>query len=85
MKKQTFLHSSILVGPKMCAFIVIALLSVLNLRAQDPCNPTYPIAGLGQAYEQTFISGGAGAWNISLCGTTSPYLEKVYSFTVVSD
>ncbi len=59
---------------------IIVLLTALDLKAQDPCNPVYPIAGLGQAYQQTFAPNGSGAWTMTLCGASSSLIEKVYSF-----
>lgn len=69
-------------GKKLCALIVIILMTVFNLKAQDPCNPAYPIAGLGQAYQQTFINSGTGVWNMNFCGYSSSLYEKVYSINV---
>ena len=80
MKKQSNLFRFATDRKNLCALTVIVLLTVFNLQAQDPCNPVYPIAGLGQAYQQTFVTGGSGVWNDTLCGFSSSDNEKVYSF-----
>jgi len=65
----------------LCAITMVLIFTSFPLKAQDPCNPIYPIAGLGPAYQQTFEPNGTGIWNITLCGVNSSLIEKVYSFT----
>jgi fibronectin type 3 domain-containing protein len=80
MKSRLLLFKNFTIHVKIGLVIFIALFLIKAIKAQDPCNPTYPIAGLGSAYQQTFVTGGAGVWNTTLCGIASPYHEKVYSF-----
>lgn len=62
--------------------VLILYLTSIIAGAQDPCNPTYQIAGLGQSYLQTYVPDvGGGAWNsTSYCGNVSNGIEKVYLF-----
>lgn len=79
--KTEFLRSKVVAVWAMIGILIsILLFLTANLKAQDPCNPVYPIAGIGPAYQQTFVIGEAGVWNTPLCGITSTFNEKVYSF-----
>ena len=49
-----------------------------------PCSSITNIDGCGSTYEQTYTGGGAGAWNTSFCGYSTPGTEKIYQFTAPS-
>jgi fibronectin type 3 domain-containing protein len=80
METQSLIFRSDKSGMKLCAFTIITLVMAYSLNAQNPCSNAYPIAGLGPAYQQTFLVGGTGVWNTPLCGFTTDFIEKVYSF-----
>jgi len=46
----------------------------------DPCDNVLTISGMGTGFTQTFMGGGAGVWDIGVCGFETPGMEQVYSF-----
>jgi hypothetical protein len=47
----------------------------------DPCSQLRPIEGSGPEHVIDFKGGGLGAWNPGLCGSETPGMEQLYSFT----
>jgi len=47
----------------------------------DPCSQEHLIGGTGPDHTLDFTGGGLGAWNPGLCGSETPGLEQLYSFT----
>ncbi len=46
----------------------------------DPCDSVIAIYGCGESHTQTFTGAGAGVWDVSVCGFSTPGIEQVYSF-----
>ncbi|MFH2141604.1 MAG: GEVED domain-containing protein [Bacteroidota bacterium] len=45
-----------------------------------PCSTVISIAGCGAGFPQTIVLNGAGVWNTTFCGYSTPGNEQVYSF-----